>query len=126
MTMRSPLGRARGHGSGKSGTEHWYTERLTALALVPLTIWFAVSLLSGLGADYASFKAWMAFPGNMTLMILLILVFFWHASLALGTVIDDYVHAKAPHLIGVIAVKFACIFLGVFTTVAVLKVGLGG
>ena len=126
MSMRSPLGRARGHGSGNSGTEHWYIERLTALALVPLTIWFAVSLITGLGADYASLKAWMALPGNMTLMILLILVFFWHASLALGTVIDDYVHHKAAHMAGVIAVKFGSILLGVFTTVCVLKIGLGG
>ncbi len=126
MSMRSPLGRARGHGSGNSGTEHWYIERLTALALVPLTIWFAISLIAGLGADHGSFRAWMAFPGNMTLMILLILAFYWHASLALSTVIDDYVHHKAAHMAGVIAVKFGSIFLGVFTTVCVLKIGLGG
>ncbi len=126
MTMRTPLGRVRGLGSAKDGTSHWYTERLTALALVPLSLWFVVSILRGLGADYTALKAWMGVPGNMTLMILLIIAFFWHASLALGTVIEDYVHNKPAHMGGLIAVKFGCLFFGAFSIVAVLKLGLGG
>jgi succinate dehydrogenase / fumarate reductase membrane anchor subunit len=126
MTMRSPLGRVRGLGSAKEGTDHWFTERLTALALVPLSLWFVAAVLGGVGADHATLKAWMSVPGNMTLMILLITAFFWHAALALGTVIEDYVHHKPAHMGGLIAVKFGCIFLGVFSIVSVLKIGMGG
>ncbi len=126
MTMRSPLGRVRGLGSAKEGTGHWFSEKLTALALVPLSVWFVAAVLGGIGADYATLKAWMSVPGNMTMMILLIVAFFWHAYLALGTVIEDYVHYKPAHLGGLIAVKFVCLFLGVFSIVSVLKIGLGG
>jgi succinate dehydrogenase / fumarate reductase membrane anchor subunit len=126
MTMRSPLGRVRGLGSAKEGTDHWYAERLTALALVPLGLWFVAAVLAGVGADYATFKAWMSVPGNMTLMILLIAVVFRHAALGLGTVIEDYVHYKPAQRGGLIAVKFGCILLGTFSVVSVLKIGLGG
>ncbi len=126
MTMRSPLGRVRGLGSAKEGADHWFFEKLTALALVPLSVWFVAAVLGGIGADYATLKAWMSVPGNMTLMILLIVAFFWHASFALGTVIEDYVHHKPANVGGLIAVKFCCIFLTVFTIVSVLKIGLGG
>ena len=126
MTMRSPLGRVRGLGSAKEGSDHWFSEKLTALALVPLSVWFVAAVLGGIGADYATLKAWMSVPGNMTLMILLIVAFFWHASLALSTVIEDYVHYKPAHFGGLIAVKFVCLFLGVFSIVSVLKIGLGG
>lgn len=125
MTMRSPLGRVRGLGSAKEGTDHWFFEKLTALALVPLSVWFVAAVLGGIGADYATLKAWMSEPGNMTMMILLIVACFWHASLALSTVIEDYVHYKPAHLGGLIAVKFVCLFLGVFSIVSVLKIGLG-
>ena len=102
------------------------SEKLTALALVPLSVWFVAVVLGGIGADYATLKAWMSAPGNMTLMILLIVAFFWHASLALSTVIEDYVHYKPAHLGGLIAVKFVCLILGVFSIVSVFKIGLGG
>ena len=83
-------------------------------------------VLDGVGADYTTLKAWMSEPGNMTLMILLIIAFFWHASLAISTIIEDYVHYKPANVGGLIAVKFCCIFLGVFAIVSVLKVGVGG
>ena len=126
MTMRSPLGRVRGLGSAKEGTDHWYAERLTALALVPLSLWFVAAVLGGVGADYATLKAWMSVPGNMTLMILLTIVVFRHAALGLGTVIEDYVDYKPAQVGGLIAVKFGCLFLGLFSVVSVLRIGLGG
>lgn len=126
MSMRSPLGHARAMGSTRSGTEHWYLERLQAVALVPLVVWFVISVIGGLGADHASLQAWMAAPGNMALMILLVGTLFWHAQLALSVVILDYVHNRTAETVSLIAVKFACILLGVFLIVAVLKIGLGG
>ncbi|MBT3358900.1 MAG: succinate dehydrogenase, hydrophobic membrane anchor protein [Rhodospirillales bacterium] len=125
-SKRSALGHARGLGSTGRGTEHWYWERLTALALVPLTLWAIVSLVTGVGADHAALKVWMSMPGNMTLMILLAFFFFWHAWIAVGVVIEDYVHHEAAKTGGLIVLKFACILCGTFSTVSILKIGLGG
>ena len=126
MNLRSPLGRVRGLGSAKEGTDHWYVERLTALALVPLSLWFVASLIVGVGADYARVKAWMAVPGNMAMMVLLVVAIFWHAALALSVVIEDYVHTKPAEVASLIAVRFGCLVLGIFSVVAVLRIGLGG
>lgn len=126
MSMRSSLGRARGLGSAKEGTGAWLTERLTAVALVPLSVWLVGVIVAGVGADLATLKTWMAVPGNMAMAILLVVATFWHMALALGVVIEDYVHYKPAEVASLIAVKFACIALAVFAVVAVLKIGLGG
>ncbi|OHC76391.1 MAG: succinate dehydrogenase, hydrophobic membrane anchor protein [Rhodospirillales bacterium RIFCSPLOWO2_12_FULL_58_28] len=125
MKMRSALGRVRGHGSARAGTEGWYTERLTALALVPLAVWFVAFMVSGVGADYATFRAWMAMPGNMAMTMLLLIVSLWHGALALSVVIEDYVHNKTIEIAGLIAVKFGALALGVFAVGVILKIGLG-
>ena len=125
-SKRSALGHARGLGTTGRGTEHWYWERLTALALVPLTLWAIVSLVGGVGSDHAALKAWMATPGNMTLMILIVFFFFWHAWIAVGVVLEDYVHHEATKTGALIALKFACILFGTFSTVSIIQIGLGG
>ena len=126
MSMQSSLGRARGLGSSRVGTDHWYAERMTALAMIPLTLWFVVSLLFGVAADYASLQAWLGIAGNMTLLILLIVNFFWHGQLAGTTVVEDYVHGHGAKLACLTIIRFGAIFFGVFCIVAVLKIGLGG
>ena len=125
-SRRSDLAHARGLGATGKGTEHWYWERLTALAMVPLVVWFAVSLLSGVAADTASMAEWLGRPGNLTLMILMIVFFFWHTQIAFGVVIADYVHHEAPKIGMMIAVKLGCIVFGIFAAVAAIVVGLGG
>lgn len=125
-TRRSALGHARGLGSTGRGTDHWYWERLTALALTPLTIWFIVSLIMGVGADHASMQAWLGTPGNLVLMVLLAFFFFWHAWIAIGVVIQDYVHHEATNIGGLIVLKFACFLFGAFAIVSIILVGLGG
>jgi len=125
-SRRSSLGHARGLGSTGRGTEHWYWERLTALALVPLTIWFIVQLLSGVAADYDTMAGWLTVPGNMVLMVLLAFFYFWHAWIAVGVVIEDYVHHDATKIGGMIALKFACILFGAFSVVSIVLIGLGG
>lgn len=125
-SKRSSLGHARGLGSTGRGTEHWYWERLTALALVPLTLWFIVELLSGIAADYDSMAGWLAVPGNMVLMVLLAFFYFWHAWIAVGVVIEDYVHHDATKIGGIIALRFACILFGAFSVVSIILIGLGG
>ena len=126
MTMQSPLGRVRGLGSAKEGSGSWMAERLTALALIPLTLWFVAVLISGLDADYAAMRAWMAGPGNLTLMVLLLGIAFWHMALALTVILEDYVHNKPVEMACVIAVKLGSLLLGVFSIVAVIKIGVGG
>ena len=126
MTMQSPLGRVRGLGSGKEGTGAWFAERLTALALIPLTLWFVAAVIAGLDADYAAMQAWMARPGNLTLMVLLLGFAFWHLALGLCVIIEDYVHNKPVEMAAIIAVKLGSLLLGVFSVVAVLKIGVGG
>jgi succinate dehydrogenase / fumarate reductase membrane anchor subunit len=126
MDMQSPLGRVRGLGSAREGAATWFAERLTALALIPLTVWFVAVMISGLDADYAAMRAWMAGPGNLTLMVLLLGFSFWHMALGLVAVIEDYVHNKPVEMAAVIAVKLGSLLLGVFSVVAVLKIGVGG
>lgn len=122
MTLRSPLGRVRGLGSAKQGVTHFWWQRLTAVALVPISLWFVISVVSLVGADYAHFRAWLSWPGNTTLMILLLVAVFRHGQIGLQVVIEDYVHDDGLKLIGLIAVKFAALFFGAFAVVSVLRV----
>lgn len=125
MKMRSALGRVRGHGSAKAGTETWYIERLTALALVPLTVWFVAFIVSGVGSDYHTLKEWMSIPGNMAMTLILLIVTLWHGSSALAVIIEDYVHNKTAEIASLIAVKFGSLLLGIFAIGSILKIGLG-
>ena len=122
--MRSPLGRARGLGSAKTGTDHWWAQRLTALALVPLTIWFVVSMILVTGADYAAAVDFISSPINAVLLILLIVATFHHGQLGLQVVIEDYIHTKWLEVGLIIAVKGLAIFLGVASVYAVIAIAL--
>lgn len=124
--MQSPLGRVRGLGSAKDGTGHWWAQRITAVALVPLSLWFVISVVALLGANHATFKAWLGTPGNATMMVLLLIATFYHAQLGLQVVIEDYVHGEAVKLASLIGIKLAAVILGVFAIVAVLNVAVGG
>ncbi|MBB3063805.1 MULTISPECIES: succinate dehydrogenase, hydrophobic membrane anchor protein [Limibacillus] len=122
MSLRTPLARVRGLGSAKDGTGHWWSQRLTAIALVPLCLWFVVSVISMVGADYGTFLHWLSSPLSGGLMILLIIATFYHAALGLQVVIEDYVHQEGIKIASIIAVKFACIVLGLAATLSVLKI----
>lgn len=125
MSQRSPLGRARGLGSAREGTAHWWAQRLTALALVPLTLWVVMSLVSLIGADYSAVAGWLASPLTAVLMILLLAMTFHHAQLGAQVVIEDYVHNEALKIAGIIAVKFLALLLGLASIFAVLMIALG-
>ncbi len=125
MEMRSPLARARGLGSAKDGVAHWWAQRLTAVALVPLTLWFVVSVVSLVGADYAAYKAWVGMPGNLMLLVLLIVTLFHHTQLGLQVIIDDYVHGEAAKVVSLMAIKFTVVLLGASCVLAVLRVSFG-
>jgi succinate dehydrogenase / fumarate reductase membrane anchor subunit len=124
--LRTPLARARGLGSAKDGTHHWWVQRLTAVALVPLTIWFAASLVMLSGATYDQVGDWMERPLVMTFLILFVAVGMHHAQLGLQVVIEDYVHSEGLRIASVMLVKFIAVLAGLGGIIAVLKVGLGG
>ncbi len=126
MSLRSPLGRARGLGSAKSGTQHWWAQRLTAIALVPLVIWFVIAMVAATGSDYASARAFIGNPVTAVLLILLIAATFHHAQLGLQVVIEDYVHTKSAEIALLLAVKGAAIVLAVAAIFAVLSIAFGG
>jgi len=121
---RSALARAAGLGSAKEGVAHWWYERITAVALVPLTLWFIASLIAHSGSDYAVFVAWMKTPVVTLLMLLLLIALFYHTALGLQVVIEDYVHGGAKTLSLVIS-TFAHTLIAAASIFAVLKVAFG-
>lgn len=123
--MRSPTVLVRSRGSARAGVAHWKAQRLTALANVPLVLWFVFSAVGLAGADHAAVAAWLAAPINATLMLLLILSAFHHARLGLQVVVEDYVHHEGYRLAALIAITFAVFLLGGLCVVSVLKVALG-
>ncbi len=126
MNMRAPLARVRGHGSAKAGAHHWWAQRLSAIALVPLFLWFVASLVFVATADYATAKEWVSSPYNSALLILLIGALFYHAQLGMQVVFEDYVSTPWLQVASIILVKFLALLLAVVAIVAVLSIALGG
>ncbi|RKZ36259.1 MAG: succinate dehydrogenase, hydrophobic membrane anchor protein [Gammaproteobacteria bacterium] len=125
MRLRTPLARARGVGSAKEGTGHWWAQRLTSLALVPLSLWFAASLLAIVGADHASAVQWLQSPLRATLLMLLIAIAFHHGQLGMQVVIEDYVAHEGVMVAAIILVKFLALLLSVACILAVLRIAVG-
>jgi len=126
MDLRTPVGRARGLGSARYGTEHWWVHRMTSVALVPLTFWMVWSMISLAGAPHAEVVAWIGQPLPAVLLILLLLNSFHHMHLALQVVFEDYIHNEPVKIAAIIVVRFASAVLAAGTVFAVLKIALGG
>jgi len=126
MSLRTPLGRVRGLGSAKEGVHHWWAQRITAVALVPLTLWFIFALASLAGADAAKAAAFVAQPLNAVLLLLLIAATFHHLQLGIQVVVEDYIHNEMAKLAILIAVKLLAVALGVAAAFSVLKTAFGG
>jgi succinate dehydrogenase / fumarate reductase membrane anchor subunit len=123
--MRSPLGRAIGLGSAKEGVEHWWMQRITAVALVPLTLWFVIAVIGLVGADLETVQNWVGRPLPAILLVLLLIASFYHMSLGLQVVVEDYVHAELAKLGLVIAIRLLCFAFAVAGIFAVLSMALG-
>jgi succinate dehydrogenase / fumarate reductase, membrane anchor subunit len=123
--MRSPLGRAIGLGSAKEGVEHWWMQRITAVALVPLTLWFVIAVIGLVGADLEAVQNWVGRPLPAILLMLLLIASFYHMSLGLQVVIEDYVHTELTKLGLVIAIRLLCFAFVVAGIFAVLSMALG-
>ncbi len=126
MSLGDPSGRAGGSGSAKEGAGHWWAQRLTAIALVPLTIWFVASMAMLAGKSHGAVVAWLGAPLNAILLALLLAIAFYHAWLGLEMVIEDYVHTKWRHVGTMIAMKIAVAVVALAALFAVAKIAFGG
>ena len=124
--FRTPLSRARGLGSAKEGVHHWWAQRITAVALIPLVVWFAISLIMMSGADYAVVRAWIASPVAMVLLVLTIVIGLHHGQLGMQVVIEDYVHNDGMKLALIVLMRFIAVFFGLAAIVASMRIGFGG
>ena len=125
MSLNTPLRQVLGLGSAKSGVHHWWLQRLTSIALVPLTVWFVVSLLSLPSFEHVTVITWMAQSWTALLLVLFILVATWHSQLGVRVVVEDYVHggSKTLTLVLITFIHAVVAAAGIF---AVLKVAFGG
>jgi succinate dehydrogenase / fumarate reductase membrane anchor subunit len=123
--LRNPLARARGLGSAKEGVSHWMLQRLTAVGLIFLTLWFVITVLSLIHADYATARASISRPWNAVMLIALIVTMFRHAVLGLQVVIEDYVHTRWLEVASLVAIKFIAVLAALSGVLAVLRIALG-
>ena len=123
--MRSPLARAIGLGSAKDGVGAWWAERVSAVALVPLTLWFVASIIAHTGSDHAAFVVWLRTPLASIPMVLLLIALFYHTALGLQVVIEDYVHSGTKFA-AVMAVRLGCFALATAGVVATLHIAFIG
>lgn len=125
MSLVTPLKKARGLGSAKDGTHHWWMQRVTAVALVPLTLWVAFTVAAMSGAPYAEVLEYFSSPFNVAMMALFLFTGFYHAALGLQVVIEDYVHHEGTKLGVLMAMKFAIALVGIMSIFAVLRTAFG-
>jgi len=121
MSLRDPLATARGLGTAKDGVSHWWLQRLTAVALMLLTPWFAWFVLGMIGADQLAARELIARPLNASLLTAFVLALLWHARLGLQVVIEDYVHGW-PEIALQIASKFAYAIAAIASLLAIARI----
>lgn len=122
MSLRSPLGRVLGMGSAKEGTGHWWSQRVSAVALIPLTLWFLFSLLMLPDLDYATVRTWLSLPLSGFLAVLLLSVLTYHSYLGTTVVIEDYVHSAGMKLLSLLLLRFAYLLVCGAGILAILRV----
>lgn len=126
MSLRTPLARARGLGAAKQGVHHWWLQRVTAVALVPLSVWLVASLVAVAGTDHATVSAWIGQPLTAILLILTVIATFYHAALGLQVVYEDYIGSHMGRLIADVVTKLLCVALATTAVFSVLKLAFAG
>ena len=126
MDFRTPIARARGLGSAKGGTHHWWMQRLTAIALIPLTVWLVASLVAIGAADHARTVLWIRSPTVGIALLLTIAALFHHAQLGMQVVVEDYVQGEGKKIAALIAVKLLAVALAATAAFSVLRITFGG
>jgi succinate dehydrogenase / fumarate reductase, membrane anchor subunit len=125
VSLRSPLGRVLGTGSAKEGSTRWWAERLTSVALIPLTLWFFFSLLLLPELDYLTVHSWLSVPMTSFFATLLVAVLTYHAYLGTMVVVEDYVHTHGTKLLLLLVLKFGYVLCGGAGIFAILRIAFG-
>jgi len=126
MTLRSVLSHAKGLSLAKEGLRHWLLQRLTALALIPLTFWFVISLIGLVGTGYNEFIYWLDKPANAAFMILFLAIAFHHAQLGMQVIFEDYISNQFWKTSCVVIVRLGCYLLMALSIFSILKIAIGG
>ncbi len=126
MNMRTPLKNVRGLGSAKEGTSHWWHQKITAVALIPLFVIALAYVISLVGADYERVRYILSLPFTSLILLLLIGMTFYHMKLGLQVVIEDYIHNEGSKMILLLLNSFFCVVVGLASALAVLKLAFVG
>jgi succinate dehydrogenase / fumarate reductase membrane anchor subunit len=125
MSLRSPLGRVLGTGSAGHGSAQWWAQRVSAVALIPLALWFFCSLLALPALDFGAVQTWLTLPRNSFLAALMVAVLTYHSYLGTIEVVEDYVHGNAMKLSLLLLLRFSYVLLGGASLYAILRVAFG-
>ncbi len=125
MSLQTPLAKVRGLGSAKQGTHHWWYQRLTAIALTPLSLWFIYELTTLSSFEYANVRAWIATPSTAIMFVLFIPALFHHAQLGMQVVIEDYIEPEWQKIAALVLMKFLATLCAVISVLAIIKIYMG-
>ncbi len=126
MNYRTPISKARGLGSAKKGSHHFWVQRVTAIALIPLTLWFGIAIIMVPGSDYQTIVSWIASPWNTIFMISAIIAVFYHAILGIQVVIEDYIQSEGIKIAAILTTKFILIFYALAALFACFRIVTAG
>ena len=124
--LRTPLSKVKGLGSAKGGTEHFWMQRVSALALIPLVIWFCLSLAFLPNANFETIVTWLNSPFNAVLMVVTLIAGFYHAALGMQVVLEDYISNHNTRIIAIIVTNLLLFFFGALGVFSVLKISISG
>jgi succinate dehydrogenase / fumarate reductase membrane anchor subunit len=124
--FNTPLSKVRGLGSAKDGTHHWWVQRVTAVANIPLILFVVISFVGNAGKGHADWVAWLKQPVVSVLMILFIMNVVYHMRLGLQVVIEDYVHSHGLKVASLLLITFACVLIAALSIFSVLRIAFGG
>ncbi|WCL54023.1 succinate dehydrogenase, hydrophobic membrane anchor protein [Gimibacter soli] len=124
--FKAPLAKVRGLGSAKEGTHHWWVQRMSGVANIPLTLFVVTSFIGNAGKPYADWVSWLQQPLVAVLMLLFVLNVTWHLRLGLQVMVEDYVHTKMNKIIVMTAITFGTILLAALGAFSILKIAFGG
>ena len=125
MSLRSPIGRVLGLGAAKDGVSHWWSQRITSVALVILGLWFVAALLRLGELSYPVVTAWVAAPVNAVLLALFVGTAVYHSQLGVQVVVEDYVEHKGAKIVTMVVLNFVHVALGALGIFSVLKIAFG-